>query len=93
MQIQLTPNLMNKYIWATIASDSNGYWMAASNMGGNHPEYNHNSRVDGSTKYGDAYAAFPRRGLLGGVYSNSIQCGSRGISSHHNTVRTVPETS
>ena len=32
-----------------------------------YPEYIHNTRVDGDTKYGIASISFPRRAVVGGV--------------------------
>ena len=65
--------------------------MSASNIGF-HTEYNHNSKVDGSNKYGSTFRSFPRRGLVGSSYeeSGTSRCGSRSLSSYNNTARIPP---
>ena len=68
-------------------SDGSGYILIANN-GGNHPEYIHDSRVDGSNKYGEALNSFPRRCTISGDFQDSARCGSRNFSSYSSTART-----
>ena len=46
---------------------------------GIHPEYIHNSRVDGDTKYGGTECCFLMRSSVGGNWPRNTLCGSRGI--------------
>ena len=75
------------HIWATIYSDTGGYYMWVNGMG-HHPEYVNNSTVDGDIKYGSALS-FPRRGVTGRTYSEGTYCGSRSFSSDSNTARAI----
>ena len=72
---------------ATIRSDDSGYTIYANGMG-NHPEYIHNSRVDGSNTYGGCWYCFPMRSMIGVAYSLGTVSGSRSISSASNTAYT-----
>ena len=77
---------------AEIVSDSHGQGYFSGKLADvtKYPDYVNNPDIDGDNTYGSAYASFPRRAQVGGVWSNFNTGpdlnGSRSIAAHLSTV-------